>query len=80
MPTYEYECDACHVHFEMEQSMREAPITVCPTCSGRVRRVFGLNSVIFKGSGFYCTDHKKGESVDSCPKDNGNNCASCPAV
>lgn len=60
MPYYEYECDACHASFALEQSLEhhEAPET-CPKCGKKrtVHRVFTASPVIFKGSGFYCTDH-----------------------
>jgi putative FmdB family regulatory protein len=56
MPIYEYICDSCNHQFEIQQSMNDNALTECPQCSGKIRRVFGLNSVIFKGSGFYCND------------------------
>jgi putative FmdB family regulatory protein len=59
MPTYEYECDACHHRFERKQSFDAKPIARCPQCGGRLRRVFHPAPVIFKGSGFYITDNRK---------------------
>ena len=50
MPIYEYACDACKIKFEVEQSMQEEPLTVCPKCSGTIRRVFSPSSIIFKGA------------------------------
>jgi putative FmdB family regulatory protein len=73
MPIYEYACDSCNHRFEAEQSMRDNPLTTCPQCQGKIRRVFGLSSVIFKGNGFYCTDSKKSEGGKESP------CATCPA-
>jgi putative FmdB family regulatory protein len=83
MPTYDYECSACGINFEMFQSMKDDPITECPECKGKVRRLIGGGmGVIFKGSGFYSTDHKRssastGETSkntatkdDSSPKEN----------
>jgi putative FmdB family regulatory protein len=61
MPTYEYECTKCGHTFETLQSMKDAPLSSCPECRGRVRRLIGGGlGVIFKGSGFYSTDNKKG--------------------
>jgi|FLYL01.1.fsa_nt_gi putative FmdB family regulatory protein len=40
MPTYEYECTACHHRFEVRQKFSDDPLTVCPQCSGTLRRVF----------------------------------------
>ncbi|HHU88960.1 MAG: FmdB family zinc ribbon protein [Sphaerochaetaceae bacterium] len=67
MPIYEYACDACKIKFEVEQSMQEEPLTVCPKCSGTIRRVFSPSSIIFKGSGFYANDSRpqKEEKVSS---------------
>jgi putative FmdB family regulatory protein len=71
MPTYEYECTSCGNNFEAFQSMSDEPIKVCPACGQKVRRLInGGTGVIFKGSGFYINDSKKGcsssGSCDSC--------------
>ena len=34
--------------------------TTCPTCGGRLRKVFNAVGVVFKGSGFYRTDSRNG--------------------
>ena len=39
MPTYEYVCESCGKHFEMQQKMTEEPVETCPECGGKVRRV-----------------------------------------
>ena len=63
MPTYEYECDQCGEHFEKFQSMKDEPVKTCPQCGGSVRRLIGPGAaIIFKGSGFYATDYRKGNS------------------
>jgi putative FmdB family regulatory protein len=60
MPTYEYKCDDCGHRFEKFQRMTEARLTECPECQGTVRRLIGAGAgIIFKGSGFYCTDYRK---------------------
>ncbi len=59
MPTYEYECQSCQHVFDAFQGIREAPLTVCPECGGPVKRMIGTGAgILFKGSGFYCTDFK----------------------
>lgn len=59
MPTYEYECDSCHHRFEMLQRITEEPIKTCPLCGEKVRRLIsGGGGVLFKGNGFYITDHR----------------------
>jgi putative FmdB family regulatory protein len=82
MPTYEYECPKCGVRFEEFQSMKDAPLTKCPTpkCRGKVKRLIGAGAgLIFKGSGFYITDYrsssykdrKKGDSPTPASKPEG---------
>lgn len=60
MPTYDYECDACHHKFEEFQSINADPLTKCPECKKKkLRRLFGAGAaVMFKGSGFYTTDYR----------------------
>ena len=70
MPTYEYVCRNCGHGFEVVQSMRDEPLTICDECGGELRKVFTAPAISFKGSGFYATDHGKrkvkepGESKD----------------
>jgi putative FmdB family regulatory protein len=60
MPTYEYLCQSCHHRFEIWQKMTDEPLTVCDECGGQVRRVIFPPGIVFKGSGFYKTDHGNG--------------------
>ncbi|HYU76765.1 MAG TPA: FmdB family zinc ribbon protein [Ktedonobacteraceae bacterium] len=69
MPTYEYLCPACSHRFEAWQKMIDEPLTICPECGGHIRRVLYPAGIVFKGSGFYKTDH--GNSV--LPPSNGSN-------
>ncbi len=62
MPVYTYECEECGVRFEAKQSFADAPIDVCPECSGHTHKVIGPVGVIFKGSGFYVTDSRSNRS------------------
>jgi putative FmdB family regulatory protein len=57
MPTYEYLCQTCSHRFETWQKMSEEPLTTCPECGSYIRRVLYPAGVVFKGSGFYKTDH-----------------------
>ncbi len=63
MPIYEYECIHCGHHFELKQSFQDKPEAKCPQCKKKAKRVFHPSPIIFKGSGFYVTDHRK--SADS---------------
>ena len=65
MPIYEYECGHCCYRFEMKQGFDEEPQAMCPQCQGRAQRVFHSTPVIFKGSGFYITDSRKGKESES---------------
>ncbi len=69
MPTYEYECSACGKTFEVFQKMSDDPLKTCICCKKKtVRRKIGTGAgIIFKGSGFYCTDYRK-ESYKSAQK------------
>ncbi len=60
MPVYEYECSVCQFHFERKQRFDDEPVAVCPECKGKARRVLNSIPIIFKGSGFYITDNRKG--------------------
>jgi putative FmdB family regulatory protein len=72
MPTYEYECQKCGHHFELVQSMNDAPKKTCPKCRGRVKRLLGTGAgLIFKGSGFYSTDYRKPGYTEAAKKDSG---------
>jgi putative FmdB family regulatory protein len=66
LPTYQYRCTECGHAFEQFQSFTDDALTVCPECSGRLRKVFNAVGVVFKGSGFYRTDSRaKGTPAES---------------
>ena len=60
MPTYAYTCTTCGHDLEVKQSFTDDALTVCPECSGQLRKVFTNVGVVFKGSGFYRTDSRSG--------------------
>lgn len=62
MPTYAYTCTACGHSFDIHQSFADDALTMCPECSGRLRKIFSTVGVTFKGSGFYRTDSRSGSS------------------
>lgn len=66
MPTYQYQCTECGEGLEAVQKFSDDALTVCPACSGRLRKVFSAVGVVFKGSGFYRTD-SRGSSSSSAP-------------
>lgn len=60
MPTYSYACTDCDNKFDIQQSFSEDSLTTCPQCQGKLRKLFNSVGVVFKGSGFYRTDSRKG--------------------
>jgi len=64
VPTYEYECGVCHSHFERKQNFDDEPVAMCPKCQGKSHRVIHSVPIIFRGSGFYITDSRKGSDSE----------------
>ena len=59
MPIYTYRCTSCGVQFDQQQKFSDAPLTRCPECSKKtLQKVFQPVGIVFKGSGFYSTDHR----------------------
>jgi putative FmdB family regulatory protein len=58
VPTYEYACAECGERLEAVQKFSDDPLTVCPACGGRLRKLFSPVGIVFKGSGFYRTDSR----------------------
>ena len=69
VPTYQYRCTECGEELEAVQKFSDDPLTVCPACQGSLRKVFSPVGIVFKGSGFYRTDSRKGSSADGAKKD-----------
>ena len=66
MPTYTYQCDNCGVRFDRHQKFSDKPLTVCPECSkNTLRKIFTPVGIVFKGSGFYATDHRSPSGISS---------------
>ncbi|HSL31359.1 MAG TPA: zinc ribbon domain-containing protein [Anaerolineales bacterium] len=66
MPVYTYRCDSCGVQFERHQSFQDAPLKTCPECRKKsLKKVITPTRIIFKGSGFYATDHRSASGSKS---------------
>lgn len=58
MPTYEYRCPNGHL-FELFQKMSEEPRAECPECGAVSERLLSAGAgFLFKGDGFYITEHR----------------------
>ncbi|WP_043264743.1 FmdB family zinc ribbon protein [Streptomyces sp. CT34] len=66
MPTYQYQCTACGEGLEAVQKFTDDALTECPSCNGRLKKVFSAVGIVFKGSGFYRND-SRGSSSSSSP-------------
>jgi len=80
MPIYIYRCENCGVQFERQQKFSDPPLTRCPECEKKtLRKVYQPVGIVFKGSGFYSTDHRSpsgnsrfGEKGKSEEKESGS--------
>lgn len=84
MPTYEYECKSCGHTFEAFQKITDKHLENCPRCGKKVKRLISSGAgIIFKGSGFYATDYRKGPKSapakpgSACPHANKEGCGGC---
>ena len=79
MPVYDYRCGGGH-EYELTEGFHAPTEHPCPTCGKKARRQISLPAVIFKGSGFYSTDNRKGGggngrstgTTESAPNSNGH--------
>ena len=59
MPVYTYRCESCGVQFDRTQKFTDQSLTRCPECGKKtLRKVYAPVGIVFKGSGFYATDHR----------------------
>jgi putative FmdB family regulatory protein len=59
MPVYTYRCENCGIQFDRFQSYSDPTLTRCPECNKKaLRKVYTPVGIVFKGSGFYSTDHR----------------------
>jgi putative FmdB family regulatory protein len=70
MPTYDYACTKCDHEFEEFHGMNEV-VEKCPKCKGEVEKLIGCGGgVLFKGGGFYVTEHRSREYIADKQYDN----------
>jgi putative FmdB family regulatory protein len=71
LPIYEYQCETCGTVTDIKHGFKETNDAPCPKCGGVLKRLFNPAGIVFKGSGFYVTDSRKGSDSsggDSAPK------------
>lgn len=68
MPIYDYHCDHCGHSFSQVQSYSDEPVAKCPNCGKRPRRLIAPAAVVFKGSGWYKTDSRAPDKIESKPE------------
>ncbi|MFI0710708.1 FmdB family zinc ribbon protein [Streptomyces inhibens] len=78
MPTYQYQCTECGEGLEAVQKFTDDALTECPSCNGRLKKVFSAVGIVFKGSGFYRND-SRGSSSSSSPAKSSSSSASSSA-
>jgi putative FmdB family regulatory protein len=65
--TYEYACQACSAHWDVEQSIKDPAIKRCPTCGADAakRLVSGGTGFLLKGGGWYADGYGSAKSSKS---------------
>ncbi|HLG11795.1 MAG TPA: FmdB family zinc ribbon protein [Dehalococcoidia bacterium] len=63
MPLYDYKCTSCSHQYEMREGFDAPPRQPCPQCGNEAKRVLHPPPIVFKGSGFYITDSRKGSQA-----------------
>jgi putative FmdB family regulatory protein len=74
MPIYEYKCLNCGKHHEIMRKITDRPLSKCPDCSGKMKKMISNTSFVLKGTGWYATDYasdkkKNADSSRKTPKD-----------
>ena len=63
MPFYAYKCESCGFAKDVLQKMSDAQLTVCPSCGADAfRKQVTAAGFQLKGSGWYVTDFRSGNS------------------
>lgn len=69
MPVYVYHCEECGFQFEQQQKFSDKPLKRCPECGkDSLHKVYTPVGVIYKGSGFYSTDHRSSSGANYSSK------------
>jgi putative FmdB family regulatory protein len=92
MPIYEYQCEACQDVIEAQQRLSEKPLTICPACTGKLKKLISRSSFQLKGGGWYSDGYSSSpgkpasssqaacsSAAPSCPAASSESASSCPA-
>ena len=63
MPLYEYKCTSCNNQYETREGFDAPSRQPCPKCGSVAKRILHPPPIVFKGSGFYITDSRKGSQA-----------------
>jgi putative FmdB family regulatory protein len=73
MPVYVYHCEECDFQFEQQQKFSDNPLKKCPSCGkNALHKVYTPVGIIYKGSGFYSTDHRSSSGSISTTKNSAD--------
>jgi putative FmdB family regulatory protein len=76
VPLYDYKCSSCGNQYETREGFDAPSRQPCPKCGAEAKRVLHPPPIVFKGSGFYITDSRKGGQAtlaDNSFMDTGKN-------
>ena len=80
MPIYAYRCEACGFAKDVLQKMSDAPLTQCPSCGkAEFKKQVTAAGFQLKGSGWYVTDFRGGNSGSNGAAAAGAKTESAPA-
>jgi putative FmdB family regulatory protein len=68
VPLYDYKCTNCELLYEVREGFDAPSRQACPSCGAVAKRVLHAPPVVFKGSGFYITDSRKGSQATLAEK------------
>lgn len=69
MPIYAYKCESCGYAKDVLQKLSDAPLSDCPQCGApSFRKQLTAASFQLKGSGWYVTDFRGGDSAAQASK------------
>ena len=70
MPLYSYRCDNCGVQIERRRGFNDPQLKKCPECGeNELRKLYSPVGILFKGPGFYSTDHRSTAGANGTSKE-----------